>query len=359
MHQLTNLIHKAAVLTASILVINLHSFAQLNPFVPPGSNFDLSAWKMHTLDSNYKFIEANSTQLVSGYTTKFFYTDPTDGSMVFKVPSNGQPTSTASCPRVELRQMTQGANWSLTDTTEHYLEADCKVVTVAAAKPQTIIGQIHGSDTVSQILKLRWSGISPGQCYIDAQFKTNDWAKSDYTIKLITGLSLGDLISYTITMKAGKITVNINNHITSYTYLSAYYGTTDKYYFKAGNYLQYASTDSSIYGLVKFYKLSLYHALTSVNENNDTREHTYALFQNFPNPFNPSTQLLFQIQDAGIVSLKVYDSIGNEVARLMHEFKPAGVYEVSFNAASMPGGVYFYRLQTEKYSSTKKMILLK
>ena len=104
--------------------------------------------------------------------------------------------------------------------------------------------------------------MTSGQCYIDAQFKTNDWNKNDYTIKLITGLSLGDLISYKISMKAGKITVNINDHITSYTYLSTYYGTTDRYYFKAGNYLQYHSTDPSIYGLVQFYELSLKPTIT-------------------------------------------------------------------------------------------------
>jgi hypothetical protein len=244
------------------LIINLHSFAQLNPLLPPGGNFDLSAWKIHTLDTNYKYIEVYSAQLVSGYTSKWFYTNPADGSIVFKVPSNGQPTTTASYPRVELRQMTQGANWLLSDTTEHYLEAQCKVITVASAVPKTIIGQIHGSDTVSQILKLRWAGMNPGQCYIDAQFKTNDWNKTDYTIKLITGLSLGDLISYKISMKAGKITVNINDHVTSYTYSSTYYGTTDKYYFKAGNYLQYASSDPLIYGLVQFYRLSLKPTVT-------------------------------------------------------------------------------------------------
>ena len=113
----------------------MHSFAQLNPLLPPGSNFDLSAWKIHTLDSNYNYIEVNSAQLVAGYTSKWFYTDKSDGSMVFKVPSNGQPTTTATYPRVELRQMTQGANWLLTDTTEHYLEARCKVITVASVKP--------------------------------------------------------------------------------------------------------------------------------------------------------------------------------------------------------------------------------
>lgn len=248
---------KTIKLALLFLIINPQSFAQLNPSLPPSSNFDLSAWKLQTLDSNYKFIEFRPAQLTAGYTSEFFHTNPTDGSMVFRVPSNGQPTSTASCPRSELRQMTQGANWALADTTEHYLAAECKVITVASENPQTIIGQIHGSDKVSQILKLRWNGEQPHHCYIEAQFKTNNAIKKDSTVKLVTGLSLGDLISYVITMKAGTINVIINGYSISKTYTSNYFGTTDKYYFKAGNYLQYSSNDPSIYGLVQFYKLSL------------------------------------------------------------------------------------------------------
>lgn len=256
------LLSKTVILVSFFLLINLYSFAQLNPLLPPGSNFDLSAWKIHTLDSNYKFIEVYSAQLAAGYTSEFFYTNPTDGSMVFKVPSNGQPTTTATYPRVELRQMTQGANWALADTTEHYLEAECKVITVASAKPQTIIGQIHGSDVISELLKLRWTGEQPHQCYIEAQFKTNDSNKTGYNVKLVSGLSLGDLISYIITMKAGTITVTVNGYSTSKTYTSTYFGTNDRYYLKAGNYLQYSSSNPSIYGLVQFYKLSLKPTIT-------------------------------------------------------------------------------------------------
>ena len=225
------LLSKTVILVSFFLLINLYSFAQLNPLLPPGSNFDLSAWKIHTLDSNYKFIEVYSAQLAAGYTSEFFYTNPTDGSMVFKVPSNGQPTTTATYPRVELRQMTQGANWALADTTEHYLEAECKVITVASAKPQTIIGQIHGSDVISELLKLRWTGEQPHHSYI-------------------------------ITMKAGTITVTVNGYSTSKTYTSTYFGTNDRYYLKAGNYLQYSSSNPSIYGLVQFYKLSLKPTIT-------------------------------------------------------------------------------------------------
>ena len=127
-------------------MINATTFAQLNPHIPPGLNFDLSVWKLQSLNQNLAFTEINSAQLQAGHTSSFFYTDTTDGSMVFKVPSNGGTTSGSSYPRVELCQMTDGANWALTDSNEHYLAAKCKITVVAEAKPQIIIGQIHGSE---------------------------------------------------------------------------------------------------------------------------------------------------------------------------------------------------------------------
>ena len=90
----------------------------------------------------------------------------------------------------------------------------------------------------------------------------------------------------------------------------------------------------------------------------------FELMQNYPNPFNPSTKIEFRISDLGYVSLKVYDILGNEVATLVNEYKPAGRYEVVFNSHSDEGrnltsGVYFYRLQVGNYVETKKMILLR
>jgi hypothetical protein len=244
------------------IIISFSSYAQLNTSLPPGSNFDLSAWKLQTLDSNYNFVEKTASQLSAGYTTSFFYTNPNDGSMVFKVPSNGGTTSGSSYPRVELRQMTQGANWALTDTNQHYLTAQCKVISVASAKPQTIIGQIHGSETNSELLKLRWTGGAAGQCFLEARYQRNDSARTEYGVTLASGLSLGSIISYTITMKNGTITCTVNGNSASQTYTPYYYGTADQYYFKAGDYLQYHSTDSSIYGLTQFYKVSLYQFYT-------------------------------------------------------------------------------------------------
>ena len=93
----------------------------------------------------------------------------------------------------------------------------------------------------------------------------------------------------------------------------------------------------------------------------------FSLLQNYPNPFNPSTKIKYTIPQNVILSeaknlfvqLKIYDVLGNEVATLVNEEKPAGTYEVDFNAVNLTSGVYFYKLQAGGFVQTKKMILLR
>jgi photosystem II stability/assembly factor-like uncharacterized protein len=85
----------------------------------------------------------------------------------------------------------------------------------------------------------------------------------------------------------------------------------------------------------------------------------FSLSQNYPNPFNPSTKIVFQIANFGFVSLKVYDVLGNDVATLVDKYKPAGYYEVEFNASNLSSGLYFYQLKAGILSESKKMILIK
>ena len=85
----------------------------------------------------------------------------------------------------------------------------------------------------------------------------------------------------------------------------------------------------------------------------------YALKQNYPNPFNPDTKIKYQIPELSFVILKVYDVLGNEIKTLVNEEKPAGTYELTWNAINLPSGVYFYQLRAGKYVETKKMILLR
>lgn len=85
----------------------------------------------------------------------------------------------------------------------------------------------------------------------------------------------------------------------------------------------------------------------------------YSLKQNYPNPFNPSTVISFTLPKGSIVSLKVFNVLGEEVTELINEFKNAGVHKVTFNASDLPSGVYIYSLSAGDFIATKKMMLLK
>jgi agmatine deiminase len=127
-----------------------------------------------------------------------------------------------------------------------------------------------------------------------------------------------------------------------------------------------------------YYKFMVENSVTGIADNSQPKE--YYLSQNYPNPFNPTTKIKFTIprvianpneigMKQSLITLKVYDVLGNEVATLVNEEKPSGSYEVEFsakggsasggNAYNLPSGVYFYQLKTSSFVETKKMILLK
>ena len=93
--------------------------------------------------------------------------------------------------------------------------------------------------------------------------------------------------------------------------------------------------------------------------------YTFKLFYAYPNPFNPSTKIKYQISELSFVTIKVYDVLGNEIATLINEEKPVGTYEITWYADNLPSGIYFYRLQVYapgragNFVETKKMVLMK
>jgi len=99
--------------------------------------------------------------------------------------------------------------------------------------------------------------------------------------------------------------------------------------------------------------------ITPVEKNKIEIPSSYNLSQNFPNPFNLNTVICYHLPISGEVTIEVYDILGNEVAKLIDEYKPAGRYEVELNAATSPSGVYFYQLRAGSFVETKKMILMK
>lgn len=85
----------------------------------------------------------------------------------------------------------------------------------------------------------------------------------------------------------------------------------------------------------------------------------FALYQNYPNPFNPSTKISWQSPVGSWQTLKVFDVLGNEVETLVDEYKPAGTYEIEFDAKNLASGMYIYTIQAGSFIETKKMILVR
>jgi len=132
----------------------------------------------------------------------------------------------------------------------------------------------------------------------------------------------------------------------------ASYSFTDKTPLEVGKSYDYQLRETGFDGQV-----TTLQTLTLTIRFNVARE--YELAQNYPNPFNPTTTIRYQIPTAEVVSLKVYDVLGKEVATLVSGRQEAGNYAVPFNASGLSSGMYFYRLQAGSFVETKKMMLVK
>lgn len=97
---------------------------------------------------------------------------------------------------------------------------------------------------------------------------------------------------------------------------------------------------------------------TSVNEN-IKQPVNFVLDQNYPNPFNPTTKISYAVAKSGLVSVRVYDILGNEIATIVNEKKQPGNYEVNFDGSKLPSGIYIYELQAGNFKIARKMALMK
>jgi hypothetical protein len=102
---------------------------------------------------------------------------------------------------------------------------------------------------------------------------------------------------------------------------------------------------------------SIWELVSGINELGIANN--YQLYNNYPNPFNPSTIIRWQLPVRSQVTLKIYDVLGNEIVTLINEEKDAGAYQVEWNASNKSSAVYFYQLRVGKFVDTKKMILLR
>ena len=213
----------------------------------PGQNFNLSSWTLQLpIASGGSVQQISGSSLESGYASQYFYS-ASDGSMTFWCPVTGATTPNTKYPRSELRESRSGGDWPLTGT--HTLTASCKVSAVPS-NGRVIIGQVHGNQSQSELLKLLWiSGRLEARVQPDRS--------SEVGLPLGT-YSLGTRLDYQIRMANKILTVTVNGHTVTYSY-SASVWQSDRYYFKAGTYPQDNSGSSSEGATVQFTSLSVSH----------------------------------------------------------------------------------------------------
>ena len=113
--------------------------------------------------------------------------------------------------------------------------------------------------------------------------------------------------------------------------------------------LRYARIDSIEYGT----------QITAISDDDFIPPDNFTLFQNYPNPFNPETYIAYKISHPVLVSIKVYDVLGNEIETLVNEEKTAGRYNIKFDGGNLASGIYFYVLGAGEFVQSKKMLLIK
>jgi len=129
-------------------------------------------------------------------------------------------------------------------------------------------------------------------------------------------------------------------------------------YFKDTLKFVFGFLDGNVYSFDKSIQISG-EGYPSDATDEDILPNEFILEQNYPNPFNPSTSIQYAISSRQFVTLKVYDVLGNEVAKLVSEEKSAGSYEIKFNAEKLSSGVYYYHIRVGSFVKTKKMVLLR
>jgi hypothetical protein len=208
---------------------------------PPGQNFDLSNWNLQTpLSNGSGGIVTISPPALSTYSSSIFYTG-SDGAMTFWCPVNGATTGGTSYPRSELRDRREFST-SGTNT----LTASCRVLQ-QPSNGATIIGQVHGHVSGSELCKLRYTN---GR--VEAGVKPQ--LGGSESRMFITNVAVGSMVNYSLRVSNHVLTVTVNGSSVTHNLNSSW--NVDTYYFKAGTYPQDNSGSSTEGSRVAFYSLS-------------------------------------------------------------------------------------------------------
>jgi hypothetical protein len=192
----------------------------------------------------------------------------------------------------------------------------------------------------------------------DTDVLNSIFSNSNFYSQSISLYGVNSEISYSDSFKVGSFNL-VNGAVASVQILGE-----DPLYQSGPSGYYMLSTNSPLIGMAKDWQamgdLRWDPTLTSVEEdNNSIIPSSFELKQNYPNPFNPTTRIGFQLITGGEISLKIYDIKGSLINTLAEGFYGAGYHELVLNAAGLPSGIYFYKLQQGANYMAKKMILLK
>lgn len=228
-----------------------------------------------------------------------------------------------------------GASW---DTIQRNLTPINFVTSLAVLDTNLFVGTFYGVYKLKNDTLVRMDGIPGIPIYSLAVSNKNIFVRNDRGVFLSTnnGTSWADKSDGLPKYTQGVITHSVLNTFAVYDE-NIFFGTAS-------------------FGV---WKRPLTEVITGIGKTNTNHPMEFILSQNYPNPFNPTTTIKYALHKSGIVKLIIYDALGRQIRTLVDETKTAGSYHVVFNAVNLSSGIYYFRLQSNEFVQTKKLILMK
>jgi hypothetical protein len=271
------------------------------------------------------------------------------------------------------RSTDNGSNW-----TKKSYDLDFETMSLCFLSTNLFAGTYNGGVFLSTDYGVSWTSANSGM---------SGWW---FTALVVSGMNIFAARAYDDVHGGGGVfistntgiswaTINdglphVNNYVLAVSGAKIFVGTYNDVLFSINNGSSWISTNLT-YGAISFavsdtflfagtsgdgiWKRPLSEMVTTVKDNENNIPMRFSLSQNFPNPFNPSTTISFTLPSKSFVSLKVFDMLGREVATIISEIMTEGTYSRQWNAGNKPSGVYFYCLQTDSFTETKKLVLVK
>ena len=244
-----------------------------------------------------------------------------------------------------------------------------------------LTGTIYSGNSADISLLINTEGLELGEYSMDMEITTNDPANPLVVVPIVMTVTVVpvELVSFTAENSSGEVILRWNtasetnnlgfeiekslkskakgeNDFTKINFVEGKGTTTEKqdYIYKD----KISGNGTYVYRLKQIDFDGSFHYSSEVEVEVLVPEE-YALYQNYPNPFNPSTIIKFSISEQSFVTINIYNSLGQMIKTIINKQMEAGYYETQFDASRYASGIYYYRLETENYTSIKKMLLIK